>query len=104
MNTRKFSAIWRDEIEKARPTFGPLLQLKHVKLLPDVVKALSHAAWDIILCDYAMPGFDAFRVMDVLEELRLDIPFIMVSGLIEEDMVEQLLKMGGNGFIRKDDL
>ena len=37
---------------------------------------------DVILCDYAMPQFDARRVLELLAERRVDVPLIIVSGTI----------------------
>ena len=47
----------------------------------------AHLGWrpDVILADYNMPLLDAARALELLRELDLDIPFIVVSGAIGED-------------------
>ena len=40
---------------------------------------------DLILADYSLPDFDALSALELLQERRLDIPFIIFSGTIGED-------------------
>src|ERR1051325_11575614 len=48
--------------------------------------ALQKKQWDLILADHAMPGFSAPEALAMVKRAGLDIPFIIVSGHIEEDM------------------
>ena len=41
---------------------------------------------EIILADFSMPEFDALRALEIMQECRLDIPFIIVSGTIGEEL------------------
>ncbi len=47
--------------------------------------ALRDKTWDCILCDYSMPKFNALEALQVVKESQLDIPFIIVSGVIGEE-------------------
>jgi PAS domain S-box-containing protein len=57
---------------------------------------------DIILSDYAMPQFDGMRALELLKQRELDIPFIMVSGTIGEDIAVQAVKKGAADYLLKD--
>src|ERR687884_123188 len=46
--------------------------------------ALQARDWDVILCDYSMPHFNALGALALLQELKLDIPFIIISGTVGE--------------------
>ncbi len=57
--------------------------------------------WDLILADYSMPEFSAIAALNVLKERQLDLPFIIVSGTIGEDMAVAAMKAGAHDYIIK---
>ncbi len=59
---------------------------------------------DIILCDYTMPRFSAPAALGVLKGLNLDIPFIVVSGTIGEDVAVAMMRDGAHDYILKNQL
>src|SRR5580700_3654995 len=42
---------------------------------------------DVILADYKLNGFDALRALELLQERRLVIPFIVLTGAVSEETV-----------------
>ncbi|MGE3780980.1 MAG: PAS domain S-box protein, partial [Pirellulaceae bacterium] len=60
--------------------------------------------WDLILADYSLPQFDAPRALQHLRDRHLDIPFIIVSGTIDEEVAVAALKGGAVDFVLKDRL
>jgi len=66
----------------------------------------AHLGWppDLILADYNMPLLDATRALALLEELDLDIPFIVVSGAIGEDVAVAMMRQGASDYLLKDRL
>src|SRR6476661_1169287 len=48
--------------------------------------ALAGKTWDAIIADYHLPGFDAPAALATLHESGLDLPFIVVSGTMGEDV------------------
>lgn len=66
--------------------------------------ALGARQWDIILSDYSMPGFSAPEALKIIQEARLDIPFIIISGTVGEDIAVEAMKAGANDFFAKDKL
>jgi len=66
--------------------------------------ALNSHPWDLILCDHAMPRFSAPEALEILKRHRLDIPFIIVSGYIEEETAVAAMKAGAHDYVMKDRL
>jgi two-component system cell cycle sensor histidine kinase/response regulator CckA len=60
--------------------------------------------WDIIISDYSLPGFDGIGALRVLAESGLDIPLIMASGTIGEDIAVAALHAGAKDFVVKGKL
>lgn len=67
-------------------------------------EALRSASWDAILCDHSMPGFSAPEALQLLQETGLDIPFLIVSAGIGEDVAVAAMKAGANDFLIKGEL
>jgi PAS domain S-box-containing protein len=59
---------------------------------------------DVILSDYRMPQLDAPRALELLQALGLDIPFIVVSGAIGEDLAVAMMRQGATDYLLKDRL
>ena len=57
---------------------------------------------DLILCDFALPGFDAFEALDLLRDRSLDIPLIVVSGALADDEAIECLRRGAVDYLLKD--
>jgi PAS domain S-box-containing protein len=64
-------------------------------------KALKEKQWDIILCDYKMPKFDAPSALALLKEANTDIPIIIVSGTIGEETALECMRLGAHDYILK---
>ena len=62
---------------------------------------LAGGEWDIIISDFAMPHFTGLDALHILDELKLDIPLIMVSGTITEEEAVSSLRAGAKDFIIK---
>ena len=61
-------------------------------------------ALDLILGDYSLPQFDGFRALQLLQARGLDIPFILISGTIGEELAVTAIKLGAADYIMKDRL
>ncbi len=59
---------------------------------------------DVILADYNLPQYDALRALKLLRETGLDIPFIIVSGSISEEVAVTCMKQGATDYLLKDRL
>jgi PAS domain S-box-containing protein len=67
-------------------------------------QALHERAWDMILADYNLPDFDAPAALRILQESGLDLPFIIVSGGIGEDIAVSAMKSGAHDYLMKGNL
>src|SRR5881409_957379 len=76
---------------------------QRVDSAPDL-KAALEKQWDIVISDYAMPGFSGLDALRIVQESLLDAPFILVSGQIGEDMAVASMKAGAHDYVMKDKL
>ncbi|MET0386796.1 MAG: response regulator [Polyangiales bacterium] len=63
--------------------------------------ALLEGGWQLILCDYAMPGFGAMAALSIVKAHHLDVPFIIVSGVIGEETAVEAMRAGAHDFLAK---
>src|SRR5436190_8980393 len=66
--------------------------------------ALQTKSWDIVLADYNLPDFNALAALQILKESGLDVPFIIVSGGIGEDIAVAAMKAGAHDYLMKGNL
>jgi PAS domain S-box-containing protein len=66
--------------------------------------ALMAKEWDIILCDYSMPGFNALAALNTLHDTGLDIPLIIISGTVGEEIAVEAMLTGANDYLPKNNL
>ncbi|MDK2971636.1 MAG: two-component system, cell cycle sensor histidine kinase and response regulator CckA [Candidatus Sumerlaeota bacterium] len=82
---------------------GYSVEAERVETDEDLRQALEQS-WDILLADYTLPTFDAPRALALLRELELDLPVIVVSGSIGEQIAIECLKNGAADYLSKDRL
>src|SRR3972149_7423024 len=66
--------------------------------------ALGREKWDFILADYMMPRFSAAAALTLLKESKLDLPFIIVTGTVGEEIVVAAMKAGAHDYLFKGNL
>ncbi|MDH5639769.1 MAG: GGDEF domain-containing response regulator [Nitrospira sp.] len=89
-------------IERLREAgFDP--HARRVDTAQDYLSALDHMP-DVILSDFSMPQFNAREAIRLMKEQGLDIPFIVVSGCIGEEIAVQCIKDGAVDYLLKDRL
>lgn len=59
---------------------------------------------DVVLADYSLPQFGALRALELLRQSRHDVPFIVVSGTIGEELATATIKRGASDYLLKDRL
>jgi signal transduction histidine kinase len=67
-------------------------------------RAALEQAPDVILCDFSLPQFDAPRALEILRARALDIPLIIVSGSIGEEVAVRAIQQGATDYLLKDRL
>lgn len=66
--------------------------------------ALNRHDWDVIFADFNLPTFSGLDAIRVVQRLGKDVPIIVVSGAVGEEMAATLMRAGAKDFIRKDNL
>lgn len=69
-----------------------------------LLAALRKGKWDAVLSDYSIPGFGAMEALRLLRASGQDIPFIVVTGSIDEETAVSCLKQGVDDYILKERL
>jgi PAS domain S-box-containing protein len=87
--------------ELSRAGFDP--DWKRVETEPDYLRELNSKI-DIVLSDYSMPQFSGLRALEILRQRQLDVPFIIVSGTIGEDLAVNAMRAGVSDYLLKDRL
>ena len=85
--------------ELSRSGFEP--KWTRVETEEDYLKELQNAP-DVILADHTLPNFDAPRALSLLKNTGMDVPLIMVTGSISEEVAVARIKEGASDYILKD--
>ena len=67
-------------------------------------EALERQSWDIVLCDYAMPRYNGLEALQTIRTASPDLPVILVSGKIGEDVAVEAMRAGAYDYLLKDRL
>lgn len=93
-----------DDAELVRARFveaGFRFELERVESSPTFRAALTRGDVDLVIADYSLPRFDGVAVLELVRELRPDIPVVLVSGVIGEDLGIETLKLGATDYVLK---
>jgi PAS domain S-box-containing protein len=67
-------------------------------------RSLATGAFDIVLSDWNLPGFDALAALAIVREIDGDLPFVIVSGAVGEDAAVAAMRAGARDYVLKDRL
>src|SRR5581483_2473638 len=62
------------------------------------------SAFDLVICDYCLPAFSAPDALKIFRESGLDVPFIVVSGVVGEDIAVEMMRSGAQDYVLKENL
>jgi signal transduction histidine kinase len=71
---------------------------------PVDLRAALPSAWDLVLCDYHMPGFGGLEALEIVRAYDADLPLIIVSGVLGEAAAVAAMKAGAHDFFSKNNL
>ncbi|APV50723.1 hypothetical protein BWI17_14125 [Betaproteobacteria bacterium GR16-43] len=66
--------------------------------------ALNAQAWDIVISDFNMPAFSGLAALEIVRRRSPDLPFLLVSATVGEDIAVQAMRSGANDYIMKGKL
>jgi PAS domain S-box-containing protein len=76
-------------------------EIKRVETKEETSEALNKDGWDVVIADYKLPGFSGLGALKLMKEKNIDLPFLVVSGGMEEDIAVEVMKAGAQDFITK---
>ena len=77
---------------------------RRVQTASELKAALAEERWDAVLSDFNMPGFTGLEALRIVRAAGLDIPFILVSATIGEDIAVAAMKAGASDYVMKQSL
>ena len=92
------AALVRRELDR----LNPRPQVQHVRTEPAFLEALRAFAPHVILCDHNIPGFGGRRALELAHATLPDVPFILVTGSLDEETAVAYLRSGAADYILKD--
>lgn len=88
-------------LERALTRGGLQVYLLRIETLDELRKALLSQTWDVLVTDHVLLGFSSLEVLELKHELGLDVPCLVLSGAIGEEMAVTLLKTGAADVVSK---
>ncbi|HHJ12245.1 MAG TPA: response regulator, partial [Chromatiales bacterium] len=68
---------------------------------PDTLNDALAQPWDLAITDHNLPGMDSLEVLHHIQSSQ-DIPVIVVSGSIGEEVAVETMRRGASDYIMKD--
>lgn len=83
---------------------GCLAEVERVYTESGFCEALARDGWDAVIADFNVPGYGARAALRTVRERGIDLPFIVVSGVVGEENAVGAMKAGAHDFILKEQL
>src|SRR5580692_4627537 len=91
-------------VRAALETEGIRCEINRVENREDFVTALEHGGIDLILSDYSLPAFDGLSAAKIVRTRWPDLPVILVSGTLGEELAIESFKSGATDYVLKERL
>lgn len=75
-----------------------------VDTLDDFGHEVASGRYDVVLADYHLPGFTGLDAWDRLRDLKVDLPFVILSGAIGETAAVEAMHSGVSDYVLKDNM
>ncbi len=79
-------------------------KLKTTDTMLDFIREVKEFQPDLILSDYMLPQFTAIEALAISQKYSPAIPFIIVSGAVDDETAVHLMKNGAWDYVRKERL
>jgi PAS domain S-box-containing protein len=80
---------------------GLRCEVKNAQTEAEFEAALEQGQVDLIISDYSLPMFDGLKALGMAHERLPDVPFILFSGTIGEEVAVESLKQGAADYVLK---
>lgn len=91
-------------IERALKKSGLKFEKMLVSNREDFIKALSAFNPAVIISDHSLPSFDSQEALEIVHEMNITVPFILVTATVSEEYAVNIMKEGAWDYILKDRL
>src|SRR6185437_10178415 len=94
-----------DDAELIRHTLAvawPDCRIDRVQSRGEYIAALERGGFDLILSDFAIPGFDGLSALELAQTRCPGKPYVFISGTIGEERAIEALKRGAADYVLKD--
>ena len=88
--------------ELHRGGYDPVYEV--VKTADALRSALHRGGWDLVIADYSMPRLSGPEALAVTVQLAPDVPFLLVSGTVGEEVAVESVKAGAADYLMKQNL
>jgi signal transduction histidine kinase len=75
-----------------------------VETAGDLAAALAAGEWSAVIADHRLPGFNSLEALALVRAHGRDLPFLIVSGAIGEEIAVDALRAGADDYLMKDNL
>lgn len=79
-------------------------EFTHAEKREEFAAALKEGDWDIVITDHNMIGFSSQEALSIVREFSADLPVIVVSGDIREEVAIDAMHLGAQDYVMKDNL
>ena len=76
----------------------------HVTCREEMIGALPEQEWDLVITDHHMNGFSSTEAISIIRKSHADLPIVIVSGEIGEEVAISAMHDGAQDFVMKDNL
>ncbi len=83
---------------------GHAVEWVRVETASAMEEQLAHGGWDVVVCDHNMPDFDSVSALELLLTKGADLPFVIVSGMIPDEVAIEAMRRGARDFVGKSNL
>lgn len=83
---------------------GLRCEYERIQTASDMKAVLSEQSWDLVVTDHNMPSFSSDDALRISKAMQPDVPVIVVSGVISDDVAVNSMKSGAQDYIMKDNL
>jgi len=70
----------------------------------EFAERLRTQSYDVIVCDYSMPEWTGMEALEILKQANQQIPFILATSILEEDMTDAFMRKGAFDCVDKNRL
>jgi PAS domain S-box-containing protein len=83
---------------------GVECEITRVETREEFVGAIQDRDLQLIVTDYSLPGFDGLAALEIASHRRPEVPVIMLSGTLGEDVAIDCMRRGATDYVLKDSM